>query len=105
MILLNDLEDSMQQFDILNFLQISDFPKSQKSTLEKEHMQLISNYMYIKIAGLLSDAEVESVHSGEELIQLAHTKCSDLDSKIAEFMQEYKAEFLKRKELSDARKR
>jgi hypothetical protein len=85
----------MAQFDPLKFLNITNLKNQDKKTVEENLLNKISQYVLIRIIGLLPKEEINKTITPEIVIRLAQEKIPDLNQKINFFMSDFKKEFNK----------
>jgi hypothetical protein len=81
-------------FDSLIFLGITNLKAEEKNVVSQKLLDRISQYIVIRIVGLLSDDDLMGIDEDpQKLFSVAKEKIPDLDKKVKVFLDDFKKDF------------
>lgn len=83
----------LQGFDPLLFLRITNLNSEEKNKVSQKLLERISQYLVIRITEMLTEDELRHIDGPQELFEVAKNKIPDIDSKVRQFLEDFKQEF------------
>lgn len=80
-------------FDPLLFLGITNLEDQEKNVVSQKVLDRISQYLVIRVTELLSEDELKHIDDPQHLFSIAKQKIPDLESKVKQFLKDFKKEF------------
>jgi len=85
--------NSLQGFDPLLFLGITNIKPEEKDALSQKLLSNISEYIFIRIAELLEEEDLKNIDNPDQLFSVAKSKIPNLDTKIKQFLEDFKNDY------------
>lgn len=83
----------LRGFDPLLFLRITNLNSEEKNNVSQKLLERISQYLVIRVTELLPEDELKHIENPQELFNVAKNKIPDIDSKVRQFLEDFKKEF------------